>query len=118
MAQAQRRATISIPLIPIPATRHCTLLVVLGVACVSASTSEHQTATGSPVGKVITLLERLRKEIQKEGTEEAKDYDKFACFCKEQADEKLYAITKSKEKIKMLEAQIKELDAQIKELEA
>lgn len=98
--------------------RHCTLLLVLGVACVSAHTTEDETATKSPVQKVITLLERLRKEIQKEGTQEAKDYDKFACFCKEQADDKLYAITKSKEKIQMLEAEIKELAAQIEELDA
>merc|ERR1719324_354368 len=53
----------------------------------------------------------------KEGKEEADAYDKFACFCKEQADDKLYAITKSKEKIELMVAEIKELDAEIKKLD-
>merc|ERR1719305_405164 len=42
-----------------------------------------------------------------EGKEGAKAYDKFACWCKEQADEKLYSITKANEKISLLTAQIK-----------
>merc|ERR1740127_332983 len=49
----------------------------------------------TPVEKVIELLVKLEGEVQAEGKEEAAAYDKFACFCKEQADEKLYAIEKS-----------------------
>merc|ERR550514_1366016 len=44
-----------------------------------------------------------------EGKAEAAGYDKFACFCKEQADEKLYSITKANEKISLLTAEIKTL---------
>ncbi len=49
---------------------------------------------------------------------EAASYDKFACFCKEQADEKFYTITKAKKKINRLDAEMEELDGEIKELEA
>merc|ERR1712107_608703 len=46
----------------------------------------------SPVEKVIDLLKQLQAETEEQGNKEAAQYDKFACFCKEQADEKLYQI--------------------------
>merc|ERR1719331_2739584 len=51
-----------------------------------------------------------------EGKAEAAAYDKFACFCKEQADEKLYSITKKGEKIALLTAEVKSLTADITSL--
>merc|ERR1719456_696901 len=48
-----------------------------------------------------------------EGKAEAAAYDKFACFCKEQADEKLYSITKKGEQIALLDAEIKSLTADV-----
>jgi len=66
--------------------------------------------------KVITLLKDLSAKVEKEGKKDAEQYDKFACFCKEQADDKLYAIEKSTAKIADLDAQIKALTAEIAEL--
>jgi septal ring factor EnvC (AmiA/AmiB activator) len=60
----------------------------------------------NPVEKVTKLLERLQKEIEVEGKEEAAAYDKFACFCKEQADNKQYAIEKFTKHEAMLNAKI------------
>jgi len=77
----------------------------------------HDRARTTPVEKVIELLERLAGQVQEEGKAEAAAYDKFACFCKEQADEKLYSITKAKEKISMLTAHIESLEAEIAELD-
>merc|ERR1740138_1404810 len=70
----------------------------------------------TPVESVINLLERLEKQTMDEGKAEAAGYDKFACFCKEQADEKLYSITKANEKISLLTAQIKSLTGDITNL--
>eukprot|EP00746_Dinoflagellata_sp_MGD_P163823 gnl/MRDRNA2_/MRDRNA2_92076_c0_seq1.p1 gnl/MRDRNA2_/MRDRNA2_92076_c0~~gnl/MRDRNA2_/MRDRNA2_92076_c0_seq1.p1 ORF type:complete len:729 (+),score=226.84 gnl/MRDRNA2_/MRDRNA2_92076_c0_seq1:63-2189(+) len=70
----------------------------------------------TPLEKVIELLEKTRDEAAAEGQQEAKDYDEFACFCKEQADNKLYAIGKSKEKIEAQTAKIEALDAEITQL--
>jgi len=67
----------------------------------------------TPVESVINLLERLEKETMEEGKKEAAAYDKFACFCKEQADEKLYSITKKGEKMALLDAEIKSLTADV-----
>merc|ERR1719261_39331 len=72
----------------------------------------------TPVEKVISLLEKLKAESMAEGKDDAAAYDKFACFCKEQADDKLYAITKSEELIKTQTAKIKLLASEIDELNA
>merc|ERR1719199_1036287 len=75
-----------------------------------------QCAQVTPMEKVITLLKDLSAKVAKEGAKEAAQYDKFACFCKEQADEKIYEIEKSEAKIADLKAEIKELDTAIAEL--
>jgi len=56
--------------------------------------------------------------VTNEGKEEAKEYDKFACFCKDQASDKLYAIEKSEKVIKELSAKIEKLETEIEELDA
>merc|ERR1719478_189483 len=75
-----------------------------------------QGAKVTPMEKVISLLKGLSTKVEAEGKKEAAQYDKFACFCKEQADEKLYSIEKSDAKIADLKAQIKKLDSEIAEL--
>merc|ERR1719324_1307403 len=67
----------------------------------------------TPVESVINLLEKLEKQTMEEGKAEAEGYDKFACFCKEQADEKLYSITKADQKIELLTAEVKALQGAI-----
>eukprot|EP00428_Durinskia_dybowskii_P008343 CAMPEP_0170302440 /NCGR_PEP_ID=MMETSP0116_2-20130129/51502_1 /TAXON_ID=400756 /ORGANISM="Durinskia baltica, Strain CSIRO CS-38" /LENGTH=82 /DNA_ID=CAMNT_0010554307 /DNA_START=23 /DNA_END=267 /DNA_ORIENTATION=+ len=63
-------------------------------------------AAVTPVEKVVELLENLSKKVEQEGKDEAAAYDKFACFCKEQMDDKTYQIEKSDEKIEELTAKI------------
>jgi chromosome segregation ATPase len=87
------------------------LLFLLGVG--HAAKIRHKV---TPVEKVISLLEKLKEETAAEAQEDAKTYDEFACFCKEQADNKFYAITKSKELIKQQTAKIKLLGSEITEL--
>jgi len=72
-----------------------------------------QKAPPNPVANVVKLMERLEAKIQSEGKIEAAAYDKFACFCKEQADEKLFSITKKKARIAELSAIIKKCTADI-----
>jgi len=89
------------------ALRLCMLL------CLAASV---QGAQVTPMEKVVTLLKDLSAKVTAEGAKEAAQYDKFACFCKEQADEKLYSIEKSDAKIADLKAEIKMLNAAIAKL--
>jgi len=59
----------------------------------------------------------LSNQVQAEGVHEAASYDKFACFCKDRADDKVYVIAKSDKKIKELEADITDLTGQITSLD-
>merc|ERR1719487_2656925 len=86
-------------------------LLLVAVGCVQGAVRSKQDIT--PVQSVINLLEKLEKQTMEEGKAEADAYDKFACFCKEQADEKLYSITKADEKISLLTALIKSLTGEI-----
>jgi hypothetical protein len=85
------------------------LLVACG--CLLAPGVEANTVT--PVEKVTSLLKKLQAQISDEGKKEAAEYDKFACFCKEQADEKQYAIEKSTKKLELLDAKITKLGTDI-----
>jgi len=72
----------------------------------------------TPIEKVTQLLKGLQAKVEAGGKKEAAAYDKYACFCKEQADEKLYAMEKSDETIEKLSAKIESLDADITGLNA
>merc|ERR1719359_1204261 len=82
---------------------HCVLLLSL-VAALRADSQLK--AKVNPVEKVTALLEKLQAEIEADGKAEAESYDKFACFCKEQADNKQYAIEKFNEQMDSLKATI------------
>mmetsp|Transcript_75168 Transcript_75168/g.220353 ORF Transcript_75168/g.220353 Transcript_75168/m.220353 type:complete len:722 (+) Transcript_75168:2-2167(+) len=104
----------------------CAMVPFLGaliaVACalpthaLRSGASNAQSLKVTPVEKVISLLGQLSKQVQEEGKNEAAEYDKYACFCKEQADQKTYAIDKSNEKIDALQAKITALDTEIADL--
>jgi len=70
----------------------------------------------TPIEKVVDLLKKLSTQIGEEGAREAAEYDKYACFCKEQADEKNYAVETSETKIGVLKAKEAELTADISAL--
>mmetsp|Transcript_55900 Transcript_55900/g.111064 ORF Transcript_55900/g.111064 Transcript_55900/m.111064 type:complete len:682 (-) Transcript_55900:334-2379(-) len=72
----------------------------------------------TPVEKVVQLLGKLSEQIAEEGAKEAAEYDKYACFCKEQADFKQNSIEKSDEKLAKLGATIEKLSAEIADLNA
>merc|ERR1719171_282488 len=91
------------------------MVLLLAFGAVEAAGRSQQKIT--PVESVINLLEKLEKQTMEEGKAEAAAYDKFACFCKEQADEKLYSITKKNEKIALLTAEIKALQGDITKLD-
>mmetsp|Transcript_22332 Transcript_22332/g.72283 ORF Transcript_22332/g.72283 Transcript_22332/m.72283 type:complete len:721 (-) Transcript_22332:46-2208(-) len=89
-------------------------LVLLLLAVCSLST---EAVAVTPVEKVVQLLAKLQAQVEEEGKEEAAAYDKFACFCKEEVDDKLYAVEKSTAKIEKFDAQIEKLGAEITALD-
>merc|ERR1719443_1964201 len=88
-------------------------LLLVSIATAAVADQFDVEAAKNPVEGVVSLLERLNAKITAESKAEAAAYDKFACFCKDQADEKLYSITKKTERIDLLSAEIKKLTADI-----
>jgi len=82
--------------------RQTTLLSVFGVTAAT---------TVTPVEKVISLLEDLVTESEEEGAAEAKTYDTFACFCKDNTDTKSTSILDGQDNIESLSATIQEKTA-------
>jgi len=73
--------------------------------------------TVSPIAKFIELIKNLEKDVSEAGAKEAAEYDKFACFCKHQDENKNKAIEKSEERIEVLEADIADFEAEISDLD-
>lgn len=97
-----------------------TLSSMLAVGILGArSASAVQAATSvTPVEKVIDLLAKLSDQVAEEGAKEAAQYDKYACFCKNQAAEKAHYIARSNSIIAALDADITLLTTQITDLSA
>lgn len=94
------------------------VLKTVGSLFVLAATGSADNAATkvTPVEKVMELMKKLSAQVTEEGKREADQYDKFACFCKEQADDKLYMIEKSESIIKKQSAKIKKLEGEIADL--
>jgi len=90
-------------------------VVSIGLLAV-ASHADNAANKVTPIEKVMELMKKLSAQTEAEGKKEAEQYDKFACFCKEQADDKLYAIEKSTAKIEKQTAKINKLEGEIADL--
>jgi len=55
---------------------------------------------------VINLVQNLKKEVEKEGKDEAGAYEKFACFCKDTTGRKVKSVNKQHDAIGSLSADI------------
>jgi hypothetical protein len=70
----------------------------------------------SPVAQVVALLEKLERDVQNTGAESAQVYDEFACFCKDETNEKAGEIEHDEDTIKSLKADLEEYEATKKQL--
>jgi len=80
-------------------SRYVVWLALLG--CTAAST-----VTVTPIEKVITLIDDMKKKVEAEGRTEAKAYGDFACFCKKTTGIKSASIIKENDNIDAQSADI------------
>jgi DNA repair exonuclease SbcCD ATPase subunit len=85
-----------------------TALVFLSL-WVSLSAREEPKEEGSPVAKVVTLLEELKSGIESDGIAEQKVFDTYACWCEETTDKKSKAIVDAQKEMKRVGTMILEL---------
>merc|ERR1719284_1194281 len=69
--------------------------------------------TGSPVEKVVKLIEELLAKMQNDQKVEQQIYDKFACWCETATGRKAGAIHMAHDKIKELSTEILELKGKV-----
>merc|ERR1719440_2252151 len=72
-------------------------LAVLVSVLALARVADGQDDKSAAVNKVTKLLEDLTKKVKEEGLEEAKTYEKFACFCKDNIKDKQGSIQAGKD---------------------
>jgi len=89
---------------------------VVAAGCTTVAGRDVAASKVTPIEKVMELMKKLSAQVSAEGKKEAAQYDKYACFCKEQADEKLYNIEKSEKIIKKQTAKIAKLGTEITQL--
>merc|ERR1719326_2755228 len=94
----------------VPRLLGCSLLVGLAAA---SSTQLNAAEKVTPMERVMELLSKLSAQVAEEGKVEAEQYDKYACFCKDNADKKLYNIEKSNKVIAEQTAKIDKLATEI-----
>merc|ERR1719420_2508008 len=92
------------------------LTVALGAALDAGRAST--AVDSSPVARVGDLLKNLRDQVQTEGSEEASNYDTFACFCKDKDTAKVTSIETRTSTKASLEASLESLNANQKQLTA
>jgi septal ring factor EnvC (AmiA/AmiB activator) len=67
----------------------------------------------NPVRKVVTLLQKMTKQVEEEGEKMKELYDKFMCYCQTGTGDLTKSISAAETKIPQLESEIKEGKSQL-----
>jgi len=70
----------------------------------------------SQIRKVVTLLENMKTQVEKEGEDDQASYDKYACWCTTNDQEKTAAIAQGEATSAALEADLGEFAGKMSEL--
>jgi len=81
-------------------------VALLGAAASALAVGSRVSQPVTPVQKVLSLLEGLKAEIEADGAAEAKTYDEYACFCRDQTGVKSSSILDGQDTIDALSASI------------
>jgi len=72
--------------------------------------------SGTPVERVVNLLQDLKTQLREDKDKEQAVYDKYACWCEQTTERKAGAIEDAKVELKSLGSQILELTAKVSTL--
>jgi hypothetical protein len=78
------------------------------VVLLSAGAAAIESGKPGPIKKVVTLIEEMKANVEKEGKEDMKAYDEYKCWCDTGAAEKKEAIEYATDTIADLEAFLEE----------
>jgi septal ring factor EnvC (AmiA/AmiB activator) len=88
-------------------TRAIVLMLALVAPGVNAGLMTRAEHTANPVRKVVTLLQKMEKQVVAEGEREKDLYEKFVCYCKTGTGDFEASIAAAEAKIESLDSEIK-----------
>eukprot|EP00746_Dinoflagellata_sp_MGD_P163377 gnl/MRDRNA2_/MRDRNA2_91370_c0_seq1.p1 gnl/MRDRNA2_/MRDRNA2_91370_c0~~gnl/MRDRNA2_/MRDRNA2_91370_c0_seq1.p1 ORF type:complete len:741 (+),score=267.01 gnl/MRDRNA2_/MRDRNA2_91370_c0_seq1:84-2306(+) len=111
------------------AVRALTLMAVLGLnsavlnanlnkkyhnsAVTSGSQAADDVASGNPIRKVVSLLQRMAKKVEEEGKREQELFDKFMCYCKNSGSDLAASIADNTAQVPALQSDIEESESKL-----
>merc|ERR1719443_2228893 len=75
--------------------------------------SQAEVSAANPIRKVVTMLQKMQKQVEAEGVKEKELFDKFMCYCKNGAADLSKAIGDADTKIPELGSNIEEAESQL-----
>jgi len=91
----------------------CTWGLVVVLAIAAAGTVSGNSASGTPMEKVVQLLGGLKSKIEADGKAEQSSYDKYACWCEDTLGRKASDISNGKASIEELTTLIVKTKAEL-----
>jgi len=74
--------------------------------------------SANPIRKVVTMIQRMQKQVEQQGEKEKDLFEKFMCYCKSGTADLEKSIADAETKIPQLESAIKEMDGEVLQLKA
>jgi len=88
-----------------------------GAASTNVVQQVNSDLTANPIRKVVTMLQKMQKEVSAEGEKEQAMFDKFMCYCKNADSTLAQSIASGEEKVGQLGTSIKASTAEKAQLE-
>jgi len=95
---------------------HIALFLVIQIAPAASQAMSAIAAPMSPIKKVVTLIEEMKQQVEKDAEDDTAAYDKYMCWCDTNRKEKTAAIKNAEEQIEELTAFVEEAAAKESEL--
>lgn len=74
--------------------------------------------SANPIRKVVTMIQRMQKQVEQQGEKEKDLFEKFMCYCQSGTADLEKSISDAETKIPQLESAIKAMDGEVLQLKA
>jgi len=74
--------------------------------------------SANPIRKVVTMIQRMQKQVEQQGEKEKDLFEKFMCYCQSGTADLEKSISDAENKIPQLESAIKAMDGEVLQLKA
>jgi len=98
--------------------RSLALVTSCAVSTEAATASSAMSLSVNPIRKVVTMIQRMQKQVEEQGEKEKDLFEKFMCYCQSGTADLEKSIADAETKIPQLESAIKEMDGEVLQMKA